>query len=354
MKLRVAEFLALGGALWNVFLVMTRSLQPLLVVAMVCMLGWALASRQPWPFSISAESEHATLTLFQNVETNWRIGGSLICIRSSIKAISLPLVATDSPCPGRRWQAYNLNAQSEAVLRIPASSDGGGSYTVRIDVNPDGSLSLQLEPSEDASGLLLFSDSGSSLVVGTSVLLHFPPPVKGRAASRILLPFTGTGTIGKDVSWREATLLRNGVVSIYTRSEEAAGGRELIATAELMPGDRVNLNQHGASTDAVAKGFIHFDLTAEAENPPSMRVVAFGESDAVQIVRFGEQTFSFSPGILARLTRHSAITTWGVLIFSLLGMMAVYKGGSELGEGSLRESRTKLRSKWRALRGGGV
>ena len=139
-----------------------------------------------------------------------------------------------------------------------------------------------------------------------------------------------------------------------TRSEEAAGGRELIATAELMPGDRVNLNQHGASTDAVAKGFIHFDLTAEAENPPSMRVVAFGESDAVQIVRFGEQTFSFSPGILARLTRHSAITTWGVLIFSLLGMMAVYKGGSELGEGSLRESRTKLRSKWRALRGGGV
>ncbi|MCB1684158.1 MAG: hypothetical protein R3E82_18655 [Pseudomonadales bacterium] len=338
-----------GSLLWNLFLLTIRRLQPLLVITMAGLVAWAMLSREPWPYSIDAESEHVTLSLSQDTETNWRIDAAQLCVRSALEPFDLPQVSGSTPCPSRRWRAHDLAGIAEAVLRIPSATDDVGHYTVRIDVNVDGSLSVQFEPDQSATGLLLFADNLGPLPLGKEVLLHFPVPAEGSPPSRLLLPFVGAGTLGKDVSWREPTLLRSGVITLYTRSDEAAGGRELVATTELIAGDRIDLSQGDAAAGQLAKGFVHFDLDATLDDPPVMRVVAFGEADSVRIVRFGEQGFSFSPGPLARLSRHSAISTWAVLLFSLLGLMAVYKEGSEIGEGSFAEGRSELRIRWRRL-----
>lgn len=346
---RLALLAEAGSLLWNLFLLTIRKLQPLLVITMAGMVAWALLSREPWPYSIDAESEHVTLNLSQDTETNWRIDAARLCVRSTLEPLDLPEVSGTSPCPSRRWRAHDLSEIAEPVLRIPSTTDAVGHYTARIDVNVDGSLSVQLEPDQSATGLLLFADAPGPLPLGKDVLLHFPAPAEDGPPRRLLLPFVGAGTLGKDISWREPTLLRSGVITLYTRSDEAAGGRELVATTELIAGDRIDLSQGDESAGQLAKGFVHFDLVAAPDAPPLMRVVAFGEADSVRIVRFGEQGFSFSPGPLARLSRHSAISTWAVLLFSLLGLMAVYKEGSEIGEGSFAEGRSELRIRWRRL-----
>ncbi|NGP53774.1 hypothetical protein [Thioalkalivibrio sp. XN8] len=356
---REIGFLQLLDDSWNLLLLALRTSLPLLVIALVGLVAWALLSRQPWPFSIEAQSEHATLLLTPELETNWRIDGALLCIRAGESSASagldeLPAPEADSPCPGRRWRAFDLRGLSEATLRLPAMPRIEAAYSVRLDVGDDGSLALQVSGEGDGLAPLELLPGGAAapLELGHAAILHFPPPGADHPPRRILLPFAGAGSIGKDVSWREPTLLRGGTVSLYTRSDEAAGGRDLVTTAALLPGDRVDLGQRSRAGGSATKGFVHFDLLPAPTEPAAMTVVALGEADAVQIVRFGDQGYSFSPGLLARLTRHSAVSTWAVLLVSLLGFMSIYKDGAELGQGSFRERRRRLAADWRRWRGG--
>lgn len=355
---REVGFLQLLGDSWNLALLALRSSLPLLVIALVGLVAWALLSRQPWPFSIEAQSEHVTLLLTPELETNWHIDGALLCLRASDAPAAVagapPLLEEDSPCPGSRWSAFDLRGLSESTLRLPAMPRIEAAYSVHLDVADDGSLALQVSGEGDGLAPLELLPGGGAAPVqlGYAAVLHFPPPAADHPPRRVLLPFAGAGSIGKDVSWREPTLLRSGTVSLYTRSDEAAGGRDLVTTAELLPGDRVDLGQRSRAGGSVTKGFVHFDLLPARTEPVAMTVVALGEADAVQIVRFGDQGHSFSPGLFARLTRHSAVSTWAVLIVSLLGFMSIYKDGAELGQGSFRERRRKLAADWRRFRAG--
>lgn len=348
--------LQLVGDLWNLILLALRCALPLLVVTLIALLAWALLSRQPWPFSVDAQSEHVTLLLAPELETNWRVDGALLCVRSGVEpgllTDAVPVLADESPCPGRRWRPFDLRNLTEATLRLPAMPNSNAAYAVRMDVERSGGLAVQIDgEGEGFEPLQLLPDSAAHpLNIGHAVLLHFPPPDSGATARPLLLPFAGTGSVGKDVSWSEPALLRGGTVSIYTRSDEAAGGRDLVTTTQLLPGDRIDLGQQSGPGAAVTKGFVHFDLSPAPTAPPAMTVVALGEAESVQIVRFGDQGYSFSPGLLARLTRHSAVSTWAVLIVSLLGLMSIYKDGAELGQGSFRERRRKLAADLRRYR----
>lgn len=354
---RPTRFLLLLDELWNLGLLLLRNLQPVFIVALIGLVAWALLSRQPWPFSINADSEHVSLLLAHDLETQWRIDGALLCVRAGGAAApalgALPALHGKSPCPGRRWRAYDLRGLDEVTLRLPASLDDAGGYTVRLDAEPDGGLALQVGGEGDGreSLVLLPGEGAAPVAIGTDAILRFPPPAEGRPPARVLLPFSGAGAIGKDVSWREPTLLRRGSVSLYTRSDEAVGGRELVASTELLPGDRVDLGKRAAGAGVVSKGFIHFDLLPQVTEPVTMNVVAFGEAEAVRIVRFGEQGYSFAPGLLARLTRHSAVSTWAVLIVSLLGFMSVYQAVAGLGHGEFHARRRRLAELWRDFRG---
>ena len=149
-------------------------------------------------------------------------------------------------------------------------------------------------------------------------------------------------------------MLRGGTVSLYTHSEEAAGGSDLVAATELLPGDRVDLSVGSQAGAAPAKGFVHYDLMPEPSPPtapPVMQMVAFGEAGDIRILRFGDAGYSFSPGLWARVSRHSAVATWAVSIFSLLGLMALYQGCTTLGEGRLADRSRNLGALWRSLRG---
>lgn len=353
---REVGFLQLLGDLWNLVLLALRAALPLLVIALIGLVAWALLSRQPWPFSVEAKSEHVTLLLTPELETSWRIDEALLCVRagelpSHVRG-GLPALEGISPCPGRRWRAFDLRGLREATLRLPAMPRTDAAYSVRIDVERDGSLALQI--SGDGDGLapleLLPGGEAAPLDLGYAAILHFPPPGADHAPRRLLLPFAGAGSIGKDVSWREPTLLRSGTLSLYTRSDEAAGGRDLVTTTQLLPGDRVDLGQRSRAGGGVTKGFVHFDLLPASAEPAAMTIVALGEAESVRIVRFGDQGYSFSPGLLARLTRHSAVSTWAVLIVSLLGLMSIYKDGAELGRGSFRERRRRFAADWRRFR----
>lgn len=354
---RQAGLLQLLDEAWNLVLLALRAVLPLMVIALIGLLAWALASREPWPFSVEAHSEHVTLLLTPELETNWRLDGALLCLRArntpAPVAEALPALEGASPCPGRRWRAFDLRGLHESTLRLPAMPRTDAAYAVRIDVERDGSLAVQIGGEGDGLASLALLPAGAAvpLELGDAAILHFPPPDAGQAPRRLLLPFAGAGSIGKDVSWREPTLLRGGTVSLYTRSDEAAGGRDLVTTAQLLPGDRIDLGQRASPGGSVTKGFVHFDLLPASAEPAAMTVVALGEAESVHIVRFGDQGYSFAPGLLARLTRHSAVSTWAVLIVSLLGFMSIYKDGAELGQGSFRERRRKLAADWRRWRG---
>lgn len=354
---RQVGFLQLLSDLWNLLLLALRAALPLMVIALIGLVAWALLSRQPWPFSIEAQSEHVTLLLTPELETSWRIDEALLCVRagelSARIAGALPALEEASPCPGRRWRAFDLRGLHESTLRLPAMPRTTAAYAVRIDVERDGSLALQVSGEGDGLAPLELLPGGEAapLDLGYAAILHFPTPAADHAPHRLLLPFAGAGSIGKDVSWREPTLLRSGTVSLYTRSDESAGGRDLVTTTQLLPGDRVDLGQRSGAGGGVTKGFVHFDLLGRSAEPAAMTIVALGEAESVRIVRFGDQGYSFSPGLLARLTRHSAVSTWAVLIVSLLGFMSIYKDGAELGQGSFRERRRRLAADWRRLRG---
>jgi len=339
--------------LWNILLLLARKLQPLLILSMLGLIAWALLATQPWPFAIEAETEHVTLFVARDVETNWRVDGAELCVRSTVAALPLPPLQGDAACPGRRWRAHALAGMREMTLRLPALPQSAPAYRVRLDVEGDGALLVQIATDDDSGEplALLPPDVQSALPLGNQVILRFPAAIADAPLGRVLLPFTGDGSIGKDVSWRESTLLRRGSIQLYTRSEEAAGGRTLVAATDLLPGDRVDLSQGGPRGRKVAKGFVHFDLVHAPQEPPVLRVVAFGEADSIHIVRFGEQGYNFSPGLFVRLTHHSAVATWVVLLFSILGLMAVYREASEIGEGALSERRRVLAAHWRALRG---
>jgi hypothetical protein len=342
---------------WSLVLLTLRALQPLMVVALLGLLAWALLSRQPWPFSIEAKSEHVTLLPARELETNWRIDGALLCVRSTdaaVVAAALPGLDGDSPCPGRRWRAFDLRGMEEVALRLPAMPGAAPGYAVRLDVERDGSLAMQVSGEGDGMAPLAVLAGGEAapLEIGQAAILRFPVPREHESPGRLLLPFAGAGAIGKDVSWREPTLLRSGTVSLYTRSEEAAGGRELVTTTELLPGDRVDLGQRDGRGGSVTKGFVHFDLAPGRGEPAAMTVVALGEADAVRIVRFGDQGYSFSPGLFAELTRHRAVATWAVLIVSVLGFIAIVRDEPGLGEGRFAAWRRKFAADWRGFRGG--
>jgi len=345
-RTRITAFLLILKDLWNLGLLIVRNLQPVMVLAMAGLIAWAMLSRQPWPFSIEAESEHVSLLLAHDRETNWRIDGAQLCIRANAEALVLPVLEEPSLCPGPRWRAYDLREIDEVTLRLPAVPPEFAGYTASLDVEPDRSLAIQVSGKGIESLALLAGGSALPVPIGHNAIIRFPTPGKNKPPGRLLLPFSGAGTIGKDVSWRESTLLRRGSVALYTRSDEAAGGRELVASTELMPGDRVDLRQHARKDGVVTKGFIHFDLSEEFSEPPAMKIVAFGEAESIRILRFGEQSYSFSPGMLSRLTHHSAVSTWVVLIVSLLGFMAVYREGAEIGEGDFLERRRKFIARW--------
>ena len=335
--------------MWNVFLLSLRTLQPLLVLAMLAMVFWAVLSRQPWPFSIDAETEHLSLSLARGVETNWRIDGAVLCSRTSIDSLKDRSIDKSKICASSRWNAYSLSGLAEPVMVVPSLPDKTPAYSASIDMSTDGSLLMQLRTDDPAGPpiSLSWADAEAPSTIGQDVILEFSATTL-ESARRVLLPFVGSGSIGKDVSWKDSAILRSGRVSLYTHSDDAAGGRALVDTAELMPGDRVDLSSGRQSDDVPIKGFIHVDVTPRAEDsPPIMRVVAFGESESVHIVRFGDQGYDFAPGIMARLSRHDAISTWAVLILSLLGLMAVYREGSEIGEGTLRESVQRFRERFR-------
>ncbi len=352
---RRAGFLPLLADTWALVLLLLRALQPLMVLALAALLAWALLSRQPWPFAIEAKSEHATLLLARELETSWRIDGAQLCVRATdaaAAAAALPALDEDSPCPGRRWRAFDLRGIEEVALRLPAMPGASPGYAVRLDVEHDGSLAVQISSDDDGAAPLALLPGGEALplAIGQAAILRFPTPRDGEFPMRLLLPFVGTGSIGKDVSWREPTLLRGGTVSLYTRSEEAAGGRELGTTTELLPGDRVDLGQRDGR-GSVTKGFVHFDLWPGPPGPAAMTVVALGEADAVRIVRFGDQGYSFSPGLFAEVTRHRAVATWAVLIVSLLGFIAIVRDDQGLDEGRFAAWRRKFATDWRAFRG---
>lgn len=337
--------------LWNTLLLLLRALLPYLVAFLAALVLSALFSRQPWPFSVEASSEYVKLQLAPGQETKWRIGGAILCVRTggAEEASGLPVSGDASYCPSRRWRAFDLSGFEEAVLTMPARPAATGPYTAEFLAKTDGGLALEVNGGNDEGRSLALQLDGQSepLQIGDSALLHFPVPGAGAPAGRLLLPFSGSGSLGKDVSWSEPSLLRSGTVSLYTRSEEAAGGRRLVSTSQLLPGDRVDLGAGPLASPGLVKGFVHFDLVPAPGEPPTMTIVALGEAETVQIVRFGDQGYSFSPGIIARLTHHSAVSTWAMAIIFLLGLMSVLKDGSELGRGRLRDYLLRL---WKPLR----
>jgi hypothetical protein len=287
-----------------------------------------LSPGRPWPLSIEASTEQLRIDLDGGGDTLWRVQGATICALVGTEDLGVLEEADGARiCPGR-WRAYSIPSGEWALRLMPPSSTVPAA-SVHMTIEPDGIVVMAIRRpvstsrAEASNGIWLESPGGSPLALGREVILAWPPA--SAAPARLVLPFSGEITIGRDVQWSNDAMLRAGKVRVFAQAEQEAGGRGEVSSTDLLLGDQVVLRPVGSG--ARPKGFIHADIGLP-DSARVLSVVAFGGTDMLRIVRFGDPGYGFEPGWWARTTRHPAISVWLLVLVGALTLLAAYREAS--------------------------
>ncbi len=296
-----------------------RGLLLILALLIAALLALAWLNSPPWPYSLVADTEYVMLKPASTVDTQWSVEGATICrLRDNGQHADAGGNASAS-CGSPRWIEVPADPVAEPSLVLVAAA---ADYTARFSLAESGGLALHVSARGDEGALVLVGSDGSRLALGTEALMRFAPTAAGEWPRRLVFPFTGNAFIGDDARASGAAILREGTLAIHAQADDTVSGRTVIDEIVLVPGDRVELaTAQGAG--AHPRGFIHADLLAPKPDMrmTGMQVVAFGQSEALRIVRFGEQGLTFKPGLWARLTRHPLVNSWVALLMAAFGLV---------------------------------
>lgn len=258
-----------------------------------------------WEFSIEAATEVAEIELPPGTETRWRIDGAVICARGALDIPDAYRVdAANSPCGSRAWRAWRI-ADPEQVIRLD------GDATANMQLRADGEYAMSLRTAA-GSGLGSLSVVGviEDVALGAAINLVWTQ----LPAQPLTLPFSGSTTLGRAVSWSGTGMLRSGSVVVYT-ADESADKRTMVDDAALMLGDQVRLGEPGPGL-AWPKGFVRVYADSDV-----MQVVAFGRADSLRIERYGESGYDFKPGPVTKLASDPSIAFLGSLLAAYMTLV---------------------------------
>ena len=320
-------------------LLIVRQLQPLILLAALIGFLVVIFSDQSWPFSLSAKAGRVVVQSFTPGQTNWPLSpSSQLCVRSNLGGLETFSSSPESDagrCGSSRWRELDLSGVAEPILELSAEREGAP-FSARFEVPQAGGLALSLR-SPEVGRIKLVSSDGSAYLLGDEIVAHYPASDSAGWAPSLTFPFAGALVVGADAVGGAGPLLNSGEILVYTREDQSASGRTLADSIPLLPGDRVDVAVDSSGSSLAAKGFIRAVLATPDSSQPQLGidVVAFGSIDDVRIVRFGEPTQAFAPSIWARIVRHSLVGSWLAGLFGVLGLMAMYREGADLGSHDL-------------------
>lgn len=317
-------------------LLLLRASQPFILLATLALVAYSLFSSQPWPYALHAQAGQISLSPVAAGQTRWSLEGATVCLRRAAAIEhSVPMTYSSDACSSARWVELDLSGFDDPMLQFEGVGRAGQAE-VRFDLRLEGGLALSVRSAD--GGLSLVSASGQGAALGQEMIALFPAVGEAEAAwaSERVFPFAGSVRIGNDARTGTSGLLRAGDLSIYTRSDDSISGRGLVDSVALLPGDRVELSTVAGAVSRPSRGFIHVDLLQPLPEQAAagLSLVAFGHAEDVRIVRFGEQTQAFQPSLWARLSRNAVLGSWVAALLAVLGLMAVYREGSEIGSES--------------------
>jgi len=319
---RISAFIVFvwESALWLSAFIML----PLLIVGFIALLIAALFFWSPsWYYSVSARSEAVSLSLPAERETSWRIEGAIVCSTEPLPALA-PAEGDDVPCGSRRWLAYRLPAGEEQVLVLGGASAPGSVIEVGFETRSERGLMVSIRGGGDDAGIgmLRLIDQGSDLPVRGQINLVWPDAVGSR---NLVFPFIADRVrVGRDVTWSDSSLLREGRMEIFTASDESLSKRTRIEETELLPGDQIRLERYEGETPLQPKGFLRLDRAHAGEAPGTLTAVVFGRAERVKIERFGDSGYDFRPPWWAGISQNLWLVALSTLIAGLLGLLGGY------------------------------
>lgn len=305
-----------------------RLVQPWMLLAAVGFIVYAFVYQAPWPYALSAESGVVTLVPDGNAPTHWDVSGATICVRGPTDPLREQ--PTKGACPGSRWTSLATADEQERILTLRPSMAPARTQ-VRLESRPEGGVNLHLR--SPPGGMVLESAQAAPSSMPPEALIMFPATMANEWPRELTFPFSGGIVIGDDARTGSSAMLREGSLTIYTRADDSISGRGLVDSVPLLPGDRLEISMKATSAEGYSKGFVQAVLAAPSsgQQMPGLRAMAFGHVEDVQIVRFGEQSQAFRPGLWTRLSRHSVVGTWLAALLGMLGLMAVFRDASEIG-----------------------
>lgn len=298
-------------------------LLPLLIVGFIALLIVALFWSPSWYYSVSARSEAASLTLPADRETSWRIEGAIVCSTAELPGLA-PADGDDAPCGSRRWQAYTLPQGEEQVLVLGGATAPGSVIEVGLETRSERGLMVSIRGTGDDAGIgtLRLVDQGSDLRVRGQINLVWPDAAGPR---NLVFPFIADRVrVGRDVTWSDSSLLREGRMEIFTASDENLSKRTRIEETELLPGDQIRLERYEGETPLQPKGFLRLDRANAGEASGALTAVVFGRAESVKIERFGDSGYDFRPPWWAGISQNLWLVALSTLIAGLLGLLGGY------------------------------
>ena len=158
------------------------------------------------------------------------------------------------------------------------------------------------------------------------LMLIWPHQPASEVTERVF-PFAGATTLGDDVAWSGEVQLQSGRIDVFSASLDSLGERALIASTQLLRGDRVDLE--AGLGKPLPKGFLHVQRAGDAPSS-TMHAVVFGSAESVKVVRYGDAGYRVAPGWWAQLTHHPYFSTLLLLLVALTAYLASYKDVLEL------------------------
>lgn len=290
--------------------------------------AWVLVTQTSWPFALEAESRYAEIDLAGDTPTRWNVSDAVLCLREALPGPAPYRLIEDSGltakfCGSRHRYAYatpaDYHGTSELIAVLGVEADKPSVINARLTSLQNGRLVLALAPSPDANKpatIRIEASTGVPLRLTTPVSFDWQPSASPQP---LVFPYTGNLRVGQDVNTARRELLEKGKISIYSPSDTAVGGRALVESLRLLPGDLVELTARTSSVPA--RGFIRLSAAQSAQAWPKLQIVAFGLSNDLTVRRYGNAGVDFKPSMVSRLAHDDWVITLAVLLFSGLPVL---------------------------------
>ena len=277
-----------------------------------------------WQLNLVARTEVVRVQLMDT--QSWHLSDAVVCVRAD-KDTARPQGVTDPVCGGRQWKRLQTPGDPmRRGLRLVASPDTP--IDVQLEMSRSGELRMALRRVNTAQSLgsLDSRDTGLTInTLGDRVNVIWPALTLEQAVAQedggvAVLPFSGSITVGRDVSWGTQKMLIAGEIAVFSASEDRLAGRTVAEQSVLMLGDRVDISASDHPM-GMPKGFLRVNrLTVSSEDASAMDVIVYAPAEQTTIHRYGGGDYQFEASWWVRLKHQSSLV---ILLLMLTGLLSV-------------------------------